>query len=104
MKKRKNRINRISIFLDEVGLDQLELAKLLKVTNDTVSRWCRNATQPSLKSLSKIAELGHIDIRALLEPTEWDDNPSPIEIYLENKAKKELEDKKLAKQQIKKSK
>lgn len=95
--KQKNRINRISIFLDEVGLDQLELATLLSVGKDTVSRWCRNVAQPSLKNLRKIAELGHIDVRSLLEPTDWskDENASPIEIYLENKAKKLTEAKKV---------
>lgn len=91
--KKNGRINRISIFLDEVALDQLELAELLKTTKDTVSRWCRNATQPSLKNLRKIAELGHVDVRTLLEPTNWesDSQPSPIELYLEAKAKKQLE-------------
>lgn len=94
--KQKNRINRISIFLDEVGLDQLELAELLKVGKDTVSRWCRNVAQPSLKNLRRIAELGHVDVRSLLEATVWTKNEgtSPIEIYLESKAKKVQEQKK----------
>jgi transcriptional regulator with XRE-family HTH domain len=102
--KKNSRINRISIFLDEVGLDQLELAKLLKVAKDTVSRWCRNVAQPTLKNLRKIAELGQVDVRSLLEPTEWSDNdaPSPIEIYLENKAKKQLKEKQTTKGKIKK--
>lgn len=94
--KQKSRINRISIFLDEVGLDQLELAILLKVGKDTVSRWCRNVAQPSLKNLRRIAELGHVDVRSLLEPTDYSksDGTSPIEIYLESKAKNTSEQKK----------
>ena len=83
----KDRINRISIFLDEAGLDQLELSVLLKVNKDTVSRWCRNVAQPTLKNLRKIAELGHVDVRTLLEPTSWDSkSPSAIEVYLSKKA------------------
>ena len=87
------RLNRISIFLDEVGLDQLELAKLLDVSKDTVSRWCRNVNQPKLKELYKIAELGKVDIRSLIEPTYWPeaDGPSGIQIYLDSKIKKEAQ-------------
>ncbi|WP_316814108.1 helix-turn-helix transcriptional regulator [Pedobacter heparinus] len=94
--KKKSRINRISIFLDEVGLDQLELAELLDVAKDTVGRWCRNVAQPSLKNLRRVAELGHVDVRILLEPMKWDENdgPSPIDIYLDSKAKRQSEDKK----------
>jgi len=93
MKKQSSntvRLNRISIFLDEVGLDQLELAKLLNVSKDTVSRWCRNVNQPQLKELYKIAELGQVDIRSLIEPTHWSnvDGPSAIQIYLDSKFKK----------------
>lgn len=86
---KKQRINRVSIFLDEVGLDQLELADMLEVSKDSVSRWCRNVTQPSLKNLRRIAELGHVDVRTLLEPTEYskEDGPSPIELYLSKKDK-----------------
>lgn len=96
MKKQNSstvRLNRISIFLDEVGLDQLELAKLLNVSKDTVSRWCRNVNQPQLKELYKIAELGKVDIRSLVEPTYWSgiDGPSAIQIYLDTKFKKDSE-------------
>lgn len=78
----------LAYFLDEIGLDQIELAEMLKVSKDSVSRWCRNVTQPSLKNLRKIAELGHVDVRSLLEPTIYTENgPSPIEEYLDNKAK-----------------
>lgn len=97
--KKKSRINRISIFLDEVGLDQLELAELLDVAKDTVGRWCRNVAQPSLKNLRKVAELGHVDVRILIEPMSWNENDglSPIEIYLNDKAERQSGQKKISK-------
>jgi len=64
----KTRYNRISIVLDELGLDQRELAKLVGVTKDTVSRWCRNKNQPRLPELFKIASAMNIDVRRLIEP------------------------------------
>jgi transcriptional regulator with XRE-family HTH domain len=81
------RLNRISIVLDEFGLDQIELAQILQVNKDTVSRWCRNANQPKLSDLYRVAQIFRIDIRRLVEPTEWKDSTgkSVIEKYLEDK-------------------
>ena len=75
--------NRIQVVLVEFDIDQLELAQILKVNKNSVSRWCRNLVQPSLYQLREIAKFFRIDIRQLIEPTHWADEtgPSPIELY-----------------------
>jgi transcriptional regulator with XRE-family HTH domain len=73
----KPRYNRISIVLDELGIDQKDLARLVGVTKDTVSRWCRNENNPRLPDLNKIARVLRIDIRRLIEPTSWENETSP---------------------------
>jgi transcriptional regulator with XRE-family HTH domain len=81
------RLNRLSIVLDEFNLDQIELAAILKVSKDTVSRWCRNANQPKLSDLYNIAKTFRIDIRRLIEPTDWssETGTSAVQEYLEKK-------------------
>ena len=85
----KTRYNRISIALDELGLDQKDLSKAMDVTKDTVSRWCRNENQPRIVELYKIARLLKIDVFRLLEPTDWhnEPGPSPIEALKAEKEK-----------------
>jgi transcriptional regulator with XRE-family HTH domain len=91
------RLNRISIVLDELNLDQIDLASILKVSKDTVSRWCRNVNQSKLSDIYNIAKICRIDIRRLIEPTDWKDEigNSILDDYL---VKKNLE--KLKKAQI----
>lgn len=91
------RLNRISIVLDELKLDQIDLAAILKVSKDTVSRWCRNVNQPKLSDIYNIAKICRIDITRLIEPTDWKNETgnSVLQNYLEMK--------KLAKTQTKRS-
>lgn len=42
------------------------MAQELGVSPVTISKWCSNITQPSLLTLSRIAELLDVDPRALL--------------------------------------
>jgi transcriptional regulator with XRE-family HTH domain len=80
---KKPRLNRLSIVLDECDVDQIELSKILEVTKDTVSRWCRNVNQPNLHDLNKIAWILRIDIIRLIEPTNWENEPelTPLEQF-----------------------
>ena len=84
--------NRLQVILFEFDIDQIELAKELKVNRNSVSRWCRNSVQPSLYQLRDIAEFFRIDIRQLIEPTNWanQSGPAPVDLYKE-KRKKEKE-------------
>lgn len=83
------RYNRISIVLDEFQIDQKDLAALLNVSKDTVSRWCRNENQPRVPELFKIASLFRIDVSRLLEPPDYRNatGPSPVELLKQEKAK-----------------
>ena len=87
----KPRYNRISIVLDELSIDQKDLAQLVGVTKDTVSRWCRNENNPRLPDLYKIASVLRIDIRRLIEPTSWENeiSPSPLAMLKLEKEKEQ---------------
>jgi putative transcriptional regulator len=61
--------NRIKAILAEEGKSNKELAALLKVADQTVSRWCTNSGQPSLEMLYKIARELKRDVRDFLVPT-----------------------------------
>lgn len=85
--------NRIQIILVEFDIDQLELAQILKVNRNSVSRWCRNVVQPSLYQLREIAAFFRIDIRLLIEPTTWAHltGPAPVDLYKEEKRRRAKE-------------
>lgn len=87
----KPRLNRISIILDEFNFSQKDLSIYLKVSTNTVSRWCRNINQPDLEKIYEIAKFFRIDNRRLFEPTSWDkeQGKAPYLIYLEEKEKSE---------------
>ncbi|GAA4090854.1 helix-turn-helix transcriptional regulator [Mucilaginibacter panaciglaebae] len=92
------RLNRLSIVLDELKLDQLDLAAILKVSKDTVSRWCRNVNQPKLSDIYNISKIFRIDIYRLIEPTDWKDEKgtSVLEDYLEKKKTEKIAAEKIA--------
>jgi transcriptional regulator with XRE-family HTH domain len=79
--------NRISVAIFDARIDQKDLAKILNVTENTVSRWCKNIHQPSLQELRRISMVLRIDVRLLIEPTDWSKETglSQVEIF---KAKK----------------
>lgn len=60
------KINRIKVVLVEQGKTGKWLAEQLGKNETTVSRWCSNASQPSLEMLMKIAEILKIDARQLI--------------------------------------
>ena len=49
------KINRIQDELDDQGRTQTWLAKKVGVSNNTVSSWCTNQTQPGIVKLKLIA-------------------------------------------------
>lgn len=60
------KINRLKIVLVEQGKTGKWLAGQLGKNEATISRWCSNATQPSLEMLMKIASILDIDARRLI--------------------------------------
>lgn len=65
------KINRLKIVLSEKGANNTDLVNYLKVKKETVSRWVNNKQQPTLNTLNDIAEYLRVDIRDLLEPSNW---------------------------------
>lgn len=66
-----DKINRISEVLEEKGMKNNDLVTHLKVKKETVSRWANNKQQPILNTLNDIAKLLKVDIRDLLNQSEW---------------------------------
>lgn len=54
------------IVLVEQGKTGKWLAEQLGKNEATISRWCSNATQPSLEMLMKIASILNVDARRLI--------------------------------------
>jgi putative transcriptional regulator len=65
----KKPLNRIRVVLAEKDRANIWLAKQLKKTPATVSKWCTNSIQPSLETLAKIAKVLDVDICDLLNHT-----------------------------------
>jgi putative transcriptional regulator len=63
---REKAINRLKVVLVEKSLSSKWLAEHLNKNEATISRWCTNDVQPSLKTLVKIAELLDVNISTLL--------------------------------------
>lgn len=59
-------LNRIKAVLNEKGQTNQWLAARLSKNPATVSRWCTNASQPSIEMLYDIAYYLDVDIRELL--------------------------------------
>jgi transcriptional regulator with XRE-family HTH domain len=62
-------INRLKVVLAEEGRTNKWLAEKLGKNTATVSRWCTNEMQPSLETLTEIAEVLSVDVRELLVST-----------------------------------
>ncbi len=73
-------INRIKLVLVENKKTAKWLAEELKKDPATVSKWCTNTSQPSLETLTKIAELLDVDVRDLLQPSKQNKGPLYIQV------------------------
>ena len=60
------RINRLKVVLVEQKRTGKWLAEQLGKNEATVSRWCSNASQPSLEMLVKIASILKVNPRSLI--------------------------------------
>jgi putative transcriptional regulator len=63
------KINRLKVILAEKEKTNKWLAEKLGKSEVTISRWCTNEVQPSLETLTEIAQLLKIDIKELLNST-----------------------------------
>lgn len=62
-------MNRIKVALAEKQKNNRWLAEQMGKSENTISRWCSNKSQPSIAQLITIASLLNIDAKDLLETT-----------------------------------
>lgn len=60
-------MNRIKVTLVEKQKTNRWLAEQMGKTENTISRWCSNKSQPSIAQLQEIAILLDVDVRILLK-------------------------------------
>ena len=62
-------MNRIKVVLAERQRTNRWLAEQTGKSENTISRWCSNKSQPSIAQLQEIANLLDVDVRVLIRPT-----------------------------------
>lgn len=60
-------MNRIKVALAEKQRTNRWLAEQMGKSENTISRWCSNKSQPSIVQLQEIANLLDVDVRILLK-------------------------------------
>ncbi len=60
-------MNRIKVVLAEKQRTNRWLAEQMGKSENTISRWCSNKSQPSIVQLQEIANLLDVDVRVLLK-------------------------------------
>ena len=65
-------MNRIKVTLVEKQKTSRWLAEQMGKSENTISRWCSNKSQPSIAQLQEIANLLDVDVRNLIMPTKVD--------------------------------
>lgn len=60
-------MNRIKVVLAEMQRTNRWLAEQMGKSENTISRWCSNKSQPSIAQLQEIANLLDLDVRVLLK-------------------------------------
>ena len=58
--------NRIKIALIEKNKTGKWLAEQIGMSPCTISKWCKNTTQPDLKTLNRIADSLGVDVKELI--------------------------------------
>ena len=64
-------MNRIKVTLVEKQKTNRWLAKQMGKSENTISRWCSNKSQPSIAQLQEIANLLDVDVRILITSTKF---------------------------------
>ena len=65
-------MNRIKVTLVEKQKTNRWLAEQMGKSENAISRWCSNKSQPSIAQLQEIANLLDVDVRNLIMPTKVD--------------------------------
>ena len=64
-------MNRIKVTLVEKQKTNRWLAEQMGKSENTISRWCSNKSQPSIAQLQEIANLLDVDVRSLITSTKF---------------------------------
>lgn len=62
-------LNRIKVVLVEKKRTSKWLAEQIGKDPATISKWCTNASQPDLSTLTRVAALLDVDVRELINKT-----------------------------------
>ena len=62
-------MNRIKVVLAEKQRTNRWLAEQMGKSENTVSRWCSNKSQPSIAQLQEVPKCLDVDVRTLITPT-----------------------------------
>jgi transcriptional regulator with XRE-family HTH domain len=68
---KKVEYNNLKIVLAKLGITEKDVAKGMKKSPVTVSRWCTNDQQPSLPMMFDIADFLKIDVMELIPPNKY---------------------------------
>jgi putative transcriptional regulator len=66
MAKKTQQYNRVKAVLAEKGVTSRELAKMLNLSEQTISKWCTNTRQPALEMLFEVAKVLKVEPKDLL--------------------------------------
>ena len=64
-------MNRIKVTLVEKQKTNRWLAEQMGKSENTISRWCSNKSQPSIAQLQELANLLDVDVRILITSTKF---------------------------------
>ena len=80
--------NRLDVIFTRKKITNRVVAKYLKKSEGTVSKWRNNKRQPSILELLKIAELLREDVRNLLNKSDWSQSKAPTYFEFKKSLKK----------------
>lgn len=81
------KLNRLSEIFKERKVQNRVLAKHFKKGEDVISKWRNNKRQPTIAELNEIAQLLRVDIRSLLNESNWTNSDAETYEELKNRVK-----------------
>lgn len=81
-------LNRLDQVFTKHKVQNRILAKHFNKSESTISKWRNNKRQPSVSELNEIAKLLRLDIRELLNKSDWSDTISETYEELKSRLKK----------------
>lgn len=84
------KLNRLEEVFKHHKVQNRILAKYFNKGEDVISKWKNNKRQPTITELNEIAQLLRIDIRTLLNESDWSKSKSETYEEIKNKFKKNV--------------